>query len=176
MSHIIRSLTCTLALVTLLAPLASADEATYSAPPGREGSAPYSEAVVYDDFIFLAGQLGIVPGTRSLAEGGIGPETRQALENMQAALERAGGSMDSVLKCTVFLADIADWAAMNEVYVTFFPNKPARSAVGSIGLGMDARVEIECIAAAPDDEDEDEDEDEESEAGDNGAAEDNTAW
>jgi 2-iminobutanoate/2-iminopropanoate deaminase len=137
---------------------AVADEAVYHAPPGSDDGAPYSEAVVYDDFIFLAGQLGIVPGTRTLAEGGIGPETRQALENMQAALARAGGSMDSVLKCTVFLADIDDWAAMNEVYVTFFPNKPARSAVGSIGLGMDARVEIECIAAAPDEDEETDDE------------------
>lgn len=127
------------------------DEAVYHAPPGSDGKAPYSEAVVYDDFIFLAGQLGIVPGTRQLAEGGIGPETRQALLNTQAALERAGGSMESVLKCTVFLADIADWAAMNKVYVEFFPNKPARSAVGNIGLGLNAKIEIECIAAAPDD-------------------------
>lgn len=130
-----------------------ADEAVYHAPPGSNGSAPYSEAVVYDDFIFLAGQLGIVPGTRALAEGGVGPETRQALENMQAALERAGGSMDSVLKCTVFLADIAEWADMNAVYTTFFTNMPARTAVGGAGVVLGGRVEIECIAAAPDDED-----------------------
>lgn len=133
-----------------------ADEAVFHAPPGANEMTPYSEAVVYDDFIFLAGQLGIVPGTMKLAEGGVGPETKQALDNMQAALERAGGSMDSVLKCTVFLADIADWAAMNEVYRSYFPNKPARSAVGNIGLGLDARVEVECIAAAPDDEPEEE--------------------
>jgi reactive intermediate/imine deaminase len=151
-----------LALVVVVAtPFAVADEAVYHAPGGRDG-APFSEAVVYDDFIFLAGQLGIVPGTRELAEGGIQAETRQALENMQGALERAGGSMDSVLKCTVFLADIADWAAMNEVYVTFFPNKPARSAIGDISLALDARVEIECMAAAPD-EDEEDGEDEEAE-------------
>lgn len=143
-------------------PPAAADEAIYHAPGGRDG-APFSEAVVYDDFIFLAGQLGIVPGTRELAEGGIQAETRQALENMQGALERAGGSMDSVLKCTVFLADIADWAAMNEVYVTFFPNKPARSAIGAISLALDARVEIECMAAAPDD-DEDAEADDDTEA------------
>jgi 2-iminobutanoate/2-iminopropanoate deaminase len=137
-----------------------ADEAVYHGPPGRADTAPFSEAVVYDDFIFLSGNLGIVPETRKLAEGGVGPETRQALMNMQAALERAGGSMDSVLKCTVFLADIADWSAMNEVYVTFFENKPARSAVGDIGLAIGAKVEIECIAAAPDDDDEEEEEEE----------------
>ena len=135
-----------------------ADEAVYHGPPGRADTAPFSEAVVYDDLIFLSGNLGIVPETRKLAEGGVGPETRQALTNMQAALERAGGSMDSVLKCTVFLADIADWSAMNTEYVTFFANKPARSAVGSIGLAIGAKVEIECIAAAPDDDDDDEEE------------------
>jgi 2-iminobutanoate/2-iminopropanoate deaminase len=147
---------CFLALGALLTPLATADEAVYHAAPGSGDNAPYSETVVYDDFIFLAGKLGVDPDTGKLAEGGIKAETRQALENMQAALERAGGSMDSVLKCTVFLADIADWAAMNEVYTTFFSNKPARSAVGDIGLGMNARVEIECIAAAPDDDEMDE--------------------
>ena len=139
-------------LAALAMPSAVADEAVY-----------HAEAVVYDDFIFLAGQLGIVPGTRDLAEGGIAAETRQALENMQGALERAGGSMDSVLKCTVFLADIAEWAAMNEVYMTFFPNKPARSAIGDISLALDARVEIECMAAAPDDDDD-------AETGDDGEA------
>ena len=149
-------------LAALAMPSAVADEAVYHAPGGRDG-APFSEAVVYDDFIFLAGQLGIVPGTRDLAEGGIAAETRQALENMQGALERAGGSMDSVLKCTVFLADIAEWAAMNEVYMTFFPNKPARSAIGDISLALDARVEIECMAAAPDDDDD-------AETGDDGEA------
>lgn len=142
---------------------AMADEAIYHGPHGRADTAPFSEAVVYDDLIFLSGNLGIVPETRTLAEGGVGPETRQALMNMQAALERAGGSMDSVLKCTVFLADIADWSAMNTEYVTFFGNKPARSAVGGIGLAIGAKVEIECIAAAPDDDDEEDEEDEDDE-------------
>ena len=138
-----------IALFAILAgTVARAEEPVYSAPPGG-GNAPYSEAVSYGDLIFLAGQLGVEPGTGALVPGGIGPETRQALSNLKAALERAGGSMDSVLKCTVFLADIDDWAAMNAEYVSFFPNKPARSAVGNSGLGLDARVEIECIAAAP---------------------------
>ena len=79
---------------------------------------------------------------------GIQPETRIALESIQDALERFGSSMDRVLKCTVFLADMAEWGAMNEVYAEFFPEKkPARTAVGA-GLSGDARVEIECVAAA----------------------------
>lgn len=133
-----------------LASSASADQVVYHAPEGR-GDAPYSEAVVYDDLIFLAGKLGTVPATGKLAPGGIQAETRQAMENIKAALEGVGGSMDSVLKCTVFLADIDEWAAMNEVYTSFFKNMPARTAVGNAGLARNARVEIECMAAAPDD-------------------------
>lgn len=134
----------------IVTPAALADEAEYRAPAGREGPSPYSEAVIYDDFIFLAGHLGTDPATGKLAEGGIGPETEQAMKNMQATLERAGGSMDSVLKCTVFLADIAEWSAMNAVYTTFFTNMPARSAIGNAGLALGARIEVECLAAAPD--------------------------
>ena len=148
------------ALAAAVSTAVIADEAVYTAPEGRD-NAPYSESVVYDDFIFLAGQLGIDRATGEMPAG-IGPQTFQALTNMKGALKRAGGSMDAVLKCTVFLADIDDWAAMNEVYVTFFPNKPARTAVGGAGLGRDALVEIECIAAAPDDEDEQEEEEDKS--------------
>ena len=90
-------------------------------------------------------------GRESPSKGGIGPETRQTMENIRTALEAAGGSMDAVLKCTVFLADIAEWGARNAEYTTFFDNMPARSAVGVSGLGLDARVEIECLAARPDD-------------------------
>ena len=89
--------------------------------------------------------------TGSLGRGGepgIQPETRIALESIQARLERYGSSMDRVLKCTVFMADMAEWDDMNEVYTEFFPeNKPARTSVG-IRLNRNARVEIECIAAA----------------------------
>ena len=116
-------------------------------PPGTDTTGrPYSTAVRVDNMLYLSGALGIVPGTRALAEGGIQPETRQTLENISASLEMFGSSMDRVVKCTVFLADIEEWGAMNEVYITYFPNKPARSAVGNIGLGLDARIEIECIA------------------------------
>lgn len=116
-------------------------------PPGTDTSnRPYSTAVRVDNMLYLSGALGFVPETGKLAEGGIQGETRQTLENIKASLEMFGSSMDKVVKCTVFLADIAEWGAMNEVYITFFPNKPARSAVGDIGLGLDARIEIECMA------------------------------
>jgi len=104
--------------------------------------APYSEGVRYGGLIFLAGKTG-GPG-----EPGVQAETRRSLESIQDALERFGSSMDRVVKCTVFLVDMAEWSAMNKVYAEFFPeNKPARTAVG-ISLGGDTRVEIECIAAA----------------------------
>lgn len=104
--------------------------------------APYSEGVRYGGMIFLAGKTG-GPG-----ESGVQPETRRTLEAIKDALERFGSSMDRVVKCNVYLVDMAEWSAMNEVYTEFFPdNKPARTAVG-ISLGGDTRVEIECIAAA----------------------------
>ena len=104
--------------------------------------APYSEGVRSGGLIFLAGKSG------GDGETGGQAETRRTLESIQEALERFGSSMDRVVKCTVFLVDMAEWSAMNEVYAEFFPeNKPARTAVG-ISLGGDTRVEIECIAAA----------------------------
>lgn len=104
--------------------------------------APYSEGVRYGGLLFLAGKTG------GGGAPGVQPETRRALESIADALERFGSSMDRVVKCTVFLVDMVEWGAMNEVYAEFFPeNKPARTAVG-ISLGGDNRVEIECIAAA----------------------------
>jgi reactive intermediate/imine deaminase len=113
--------------------------------PGAENM-PFSSAVRVGHLLFVSGALGYDSETRSLVEGGIGPETQKTLENIKETLEANGSSMDSVVKCTVFLADIAEWAAMNEVYVTFFGNKPARSALGVSGLALGARTEIECIA------------------------------
>ncbi len=119
----------------------------YLKAPGTEDmNLPFSAAVRVDNLLFLSGALGIVPGTRDLAEGGIQPETKQTMENISASLEMFGSSIDNVVKCTVFLADMAEWGAMNEVYRTFFENPPARSALGASGLALDARVEIECIA------------------------------
>lgn len=109
---------------------------------------PFSQAVRAGDFLFLSGMIGIDPETGNLVSGGIQAETRATMEAIKAVVERHGSSMDRVVKCTVFLADMSEWSAMNQVYVEFFPeNKPARSALGTSGLALGARVEIECIAA-----------------------------
>jgi len=115
--------------------------------PGTEDlGLPFSSAVRVDNTLYLSGNLGNLPGSNELAAGGIQAETRQTMENIKTVLEQFGSSMDRVVKCTVFLADIGEWAAMNEVYRTYFRNAPARSALGSSGLALNARVEIECIA------------------------------
>ncbi|GJM11209.1 MAG: hypothetical protein DHS20C11_34850 [Lysobacteraceae bacterium] len=120
----------------------------YNAVEGRD-DLPFSDSVEVGKLVFLSGKLGNVAGTNKLVEGGIGPETRQTMEHIKSSLDRVGLDMSHVVKCTVFLADIAEWAAMNEVYRTYFENPPARSALGSSGLALGARVEIECIAARP---------------------------
>ena len=110
---------------------------------------PFSEGVLVDDIIYLSGQIGTLPGTTELIAGGIGPETRQTMENIKSALERHGSSINRVFKCLCMVADMSEWPAMNAEYVKFFPGqKPARSAFGSNGLALGARVEIECWALA----------------------------
>ncbi len=134
--------------VASTSPGPSTTEVTFHAPPKMGNrKLPFSEAVRVGNILFLAGKVGRKPGERAVVPGGIQPETRQVLENIREVLERHGSSMDRVVKCTVFLADIAEWAAMNEVYTEFFAsNPPARSALGASGLALGARVEIECIA------------------------------
>lgn len=118
-----------------------------TSPEMKAMNLPFSEAVRVGDTLYLSGQLGIVPGTGRLIDGGIGPETRQTMENIKATLERYGASMDRLVKCTVFLRDMDEWPAMNEVYRTYFEDHfPARSAIAGSGLALNARVEIECIA------------------------------
>ncbi len=113
----------------------------------RELGLPFSDAVRVDSLLFLSGQVGNVPGTLDLAPGGMAAEARQAMANVRTILERHGSSLDRVVKCTVFLADMADWTAFNEVYKGFFrTDPPARSALGANGLALGARVEVECIA------------------------------
>jgi 2-iminobutanoate/2-iminopropanoate deaminase len=108
---------------------------------------PYSQAIRTGNLVFVSGQLPIDPATGQFAVGGIKELTRQSLTNMQHILREAGASMADVVKTTVFLADMADFSAMNEVYAEFFSEPfPARSAVAIKTLPRQARVEIECIA------------------------------
>lgn len=110
---------------------------------------PYSQAISVGGLVFVSGQLPIDPATGAFAEGGIKELTRQSLTNMKAILEEAGTSMANVVKTTVFLANMNDFAAMNEVYAEFFAAPfPARSAVAVKTLPKGALVEIECIAQA----------------------------
>ncbi|HYF39019.1 MAG TPA: Rid family detoxifying hydrolase [Gemmatimonadales bacterium] len=117
-------------------------------PVTGQPSLPFSEAVRVGNMLYVSGQLG-TDSTGRLVSGGIRAETRQALNNIAGILERHGFNLDQVVKCTVMLADIGEWAAMNEVYLTFFrTHRPARSAFGTSGLALGARLELECMAAA----------------------------
>lgn len=108
---------------------------------------PFSECVAVGDLLFLSGQLGNRPGRLELVEGGIVAEARQTMENIGSVLKANGSSLDKIVRCTVMLADIADWPAFNEVYLSYFNQRyPARSAFGATGLALGARVEVECIA------------------------------
>lgn len=110
---------------------------------------PYSQAVQVGDLIYTAGQLGIVPGTKEFAGPDVESQTRQALKNIEAVLKVGGACMNHVVKTTVFLQDIGEFARMNAVYAEFFPeNPPARSAVQVAALPLGGRVEIEAVAVA----------------------------
>ncbi len=110
---------------------------------------PYSQAVRVGDLIYTAGQLGIVPGTKEFAGPDIENQTRQALQNLRAVLEAGGSCLEHVVKTTVFLADMGEFARMNAVYAEFFPeDPPARSAVQAAALPLGGRVEIEAVAQA----------------------------
>lgn len=109
---------------------------------------PYSQAIEINGFVFASGQIPIDPSTGKFVEGGIKEQTRQALTNASHILEEAGTDLSHVVKTTVYLADMNDFAAMNEVYATFFKEPyPARSAVAVKDLPKGALVEVECIAA-----------------------------
>lgn len=109
---------------------------------------PFSEAVRVGNTLYLSGQIGVRPGTLTLVPGGMEAEARQTMENIRTSLTAHGYSMADVVKCTVMLADMADWPAFNAIYQTFFtPPFPARSALGANGLALGARVEVECMAA-----------------------------
>ncbi len=113
--------------------------------PGAVG--PYSQGTRTEELVFTAGQLPLDPATGKLVQGGIQEQTRQVLNNLQAVLESGGAALDTVMKCTVFLQDMGEFALMNAIYGEYFSdNPPARSAVEVAALPLGARVEIEAIA------------------------------
>lgn len=112
---------------------------------------PFSAALRGGDLVFTSGQIGNVPGEMRLVEGGLKAEAQQALEHLRDALEAAGTSLDRVVKCSVFFADMADFQPFNDIYRAFFGSHlPARSGIEVKGLALGARIEIECIALAGD--------------------------
>ena len=108
---------------------------------------PYSQAVQIENMVFTAGQIGLNPATMEIVDGGIEAQSRQVLTNLKAVLEAADSGLNYVVKTTVFLSDMANFAAMNAIYAEFFPeNFPARSTVAAAGLPKGALVEIEAVA------------------------------
>ena len=121
---------------------------TEKAPAPFQG-APYNQAIVATGLVFVAGQLGLEPGAAEVVAGGIGPQTEQAFANLRAILEAAGSSLDAVVKTTVFLRDLDDFAGMNEEYARHVGSSPpARSTVEVGRLPAGALVEIEAVALA----------------------------
>jgi len=123
------------------------DKTVITSQKAPKAIGPYSVAIRIGDLVFTSGQIGLDPGTGVLVPGGVEAETRQALTNLAHVLADAGSGLSQVVKTTVFLRDMADFAAMNAVYAEFFPeNPPARSTVAVAALPKGAAVEIEAIA------------------------------
>lgn len=114
----------------------------------RRLNLPFSEAVAVGNLLFVSGQIGSKPGEMKLVEGGIQAQTRQAMANIIAILEKYGSGVDQIAKCTIFLGNMDEWGEMNVAYIEALgDHRPARSALGANGLALGGSVEIECIAA-----------------------------
>jgi 2-iminobutanoate/2-iminopropanoate deaminase len=141
-----------MALLTLAfaAPAHAQNRRTVSTDNAPKAIGPYSQAVIAGNSVYVSGQLGLDPSTGAFVPGGIREQTEQALKNISAVLEAAGCTMQSVVSCSVFLKDLNDFTAMNEVYATHFRNDPpARATVQVARLPKDGLVEISCIAVLP---------------------------
>ena len=116
-------------------------------PGAPRAIGPYSQAIVVDGWVFCSGQIALDPASGELVPGDVSAETERVMKNLAAVLEAAGAALDRVVKTTVFLADMTDFAAMNEVYGRHFgEHRPARATVAAAGLPRGVRVEIECVA------------------------------
>lgn len=132
-------------LSTAKAQLSSAVTFHPSHEPAKQ-NAPYSDAVQVGNFFFLAGQIGMDQKTRTLVNGGLLPETEQTIKNIEAVLQHHGLELDDVVKCTVILSTMDDFAAFNEVYAKYFTKKPARTTFAASGIAANGKVEIDVIA------------------------------
>jgi len=120
----------------------------FSSQRNIDNQYPFSNTVRVGDLLFLSGELGTLPNSSKLVEGGIESETKQTMDNIQASLAKHNLTMNDLVKCTVMLADIKDWPAFNQAYKPYFSKHfPARSAFATNGLALNARVEVECIGA-----------------------------
>jgi 2-iminobutanoate/2-iminopropanoate deaminase len=122
----------------------------YNSPAAAAAKPPFSQAVRVGDIFYMSGAIGVLPGKRELAPGGMEAEAKQTLENIGDVLKANGLTFDDVFKCTAMLADMSKWGDFNKIYVTYFkPERlPARSALGANGLALGAQVELECWAFA----------------------------
>ena len=123
----------------------------FQTPGAKDLGLPFSSAVQAGETLYLSGALGNLPGTMTLAPGGIAAQARQTMENIGNVLRYCGLDYADIVKCTVMLADMSEWGEFNKVYVSYFaPDRlPARSAFGANGLALGAKVEVECIARFP---------------------------
>ena len=140
-------------LFGLLAILAGSSANAAESPtyfPSDVPNAPFSESVELNGILYLSGELGNIPGTATLAPGGLAGQAKQTMENIGATLKKHGLTYDDLFKCTVMLADMSQWAEFNKIYVGYFkPNRlPSRSAFGANGLALGAALEVECWARA----------------------------
>lgn len=111
---------------------------------------PFSEAVRVGNIVYLSGQIGVIPGKLELVSGGMEAQARQTLDNIKTVLVAHGLTMKDIVKCTVMLADMAEWEDFNKIYTGYFePPYPARSAFGASGLAMGGKLELECMAVVP---------------------------
>lgn len=132
---------------SLAASAAHAGDRVHYRNPDLPETFPFSSAVVVGNTIYLSGEIGVTYETMTLVDCGVGAETRQIFKNYQATLESLGSSLSDIVKCTVFLDDMSQYAAMNAAYAEVLPDpKPARSTFGVDGLALGAALEIECLA------------------------------
>ena len=132
-----------------LSSLSHAQTVFFNDGPDADQSLPFSQAVRVNGLLFVSGQVG-TDRSGALVDGGIGPESHQVMRNIRDIIHRRGLQMSDVIKCTVFLANVAQWGDFNKVYTSYFSRPyPARSALGANGLALGAAREVECIAAYP---------------------------